>query len=276
MELRRHALIACAAFALASVAHAALRAYPLDERSVYAIRIGRDEPTTCVFPGPLTALEGAGVAAKADDTPAVLLSYQAGAAFFSVRALRDNATGALNVVFRGKIYALSFVTGGETDRTVTFLDEPLTGANRQPPDPAAIRALLERAKQHEKILAQYPALVSAIARAEPGSVTPYPTFTVTVEEVSRFDAEDIVVFRLRFANPGDAPVRYDRQKLAVRVGADVFPAALTDASGAIPPKGSTCVYLAIAGTPGGGRANLSVREKFSVLVPPAPPAPPAA
>ena len=76
MEIRRHALIACAACALASVAHAALRAYPLDERSVYAIRIGRDEPTTCVFPGPSTALEGAGVAVKADDTPAVLLSYQ--------------------------------------------------------------------------------------------------------------------------------------------------------------------------------------------------------
>ena len=273
MELRRHPLIACAALALAATAHAAIRAYPLDERSVCAIRISRDEPTTCVFPGPLTALEGAGVAAKADDTPAVLLSYQAGGAFFSVRALRENASGALNVIFRGKIYALSFVTGGETDRTVTFLDEPLVGASHRAPDNAAIRILLERSKQREKILAQYPALVSTIARAEPGSVTPYPAFTVTVEEVSRFDAEDVLVFRLRFANPGDAPVRYDRQKLAVRAGADVFPAAHTDASGAIPPKSSTCVYLAIAGAPGGGRANLSVREPFSVLVPPAPPAP---
>ena len=270
MELRRHALIAGAALALGSAVSAAIRAYPLDERSVYAIRIGRDEPTTCVFPGPLTALEGAGVAAKADDSPAVLLSYQADAAFFSVRALRENASGALNVVFRGKIYALSFVTGGETDRTVTFLDEPLAGANRRPLDSSVIRALLDRAKQREKILAQYPALVSAIARAEPGSVTPYPTFTVTVEEVARFDAEDVLVLRLRFANPGNAPVRYDRQKLAVRVGTDVFPAALTDASGAIPPQSATCVYLALAGAPGGGRANLSVRENFSVLVPPAP------
>ena len=268
MELRRHPLIALAALAFASVAHAAIRAYPLDERSVCAIRIGRDEPTTCVFPGPLTALEGAGIAVKADDASAVLLSYQAGAAFFSVRALRENANGALNVVFRGKIYALFFVTGGETDRTVTFLDEPLVGGSHRVPD-GAIRLLFERAKQREKLLAQYPALISNIARAEPGSVTPYPAFTVTVEEVSRFDAEDVLVFRLRFTNPGDAPVRYDRQKLAVRVGAEVFPAALTDASGAIPPHSATCVYLAIAGAPGGGRANLAVHESFSVLVPPA-------
>ena len=275
MELRRHVLIACTALAFAAVAHAAIRAYPLDERSVFGIRISRDEPTTCLFPGPLTALEGAGVAAKADETPAVLLSYQAGAAFFSVRALRENASGALNVVFRGKIYALSFVTGGETDRTVTFLDEPLAGADRRPPDVSTIRTLLQRAKQRENILAQYPALSLTTARAEPGTVTPYPTFTVTVEEVSRFDAEDVLVLRLRFTNPGEAPVRYDRQNLAVRVGMEVFPAALTDASGAIPPKSSTCVYLAIAGAPGGGRANLSVRESFSVLVPPAPPAPPA-
>lgn len=269
MELRRFPLIACVGLILASALHAAIRAYPLDERSVVGIRISRDEPTTCLFPGPLTALEGAGVAAKVEDAPAVLLSYQAGAAFFSVRALRENASGALNVVFRGKIYALSFVSGGETDRTVTFLDEPLAGANRPPLEVSAIRALLERAKQREKILAQYPALVPAIAYAEPGSVTPYPTFTVTVEEVSRFDVEDVLVFRLRLANPGDTAVRYDRQKLAVRVGAEVFPAALTDASGAIPPKSATSIYLAITGTPSGGRANLSVRETFSVLVPPA-------
>lgn len=276
MELRRHALIAIATLAFVVAGEAAIRVYPLDERSVWSIHIGRDEPTTCVFPGPLSALEGAGVAAKADDTPAVLLSYQAGASFFSVRALRENANGALNVVFRGKIYALSFVTGGETDRTVTFLDESIAGANHRPPDAAAIRVLFERAKQRERIFTQYPALVSVIARAEPGSVTLYPAFTVTLEEVSRFDAEDVLVFRLRFANPGEAPVRYDRDHLAVRVGADVFPAVLTDGSGAIPPKSSTCVYLAIAGTPGGGRANLSVRETFSVLVPPAPSAPPAA
>ena len=265
-------MIAGAIFALASVADAAIRAYPLDERSVYAIRIGRDEPTTCVFPGPLTALEGAGVAVKAEDTSAVLLSYQSGAAVFSVRALRENASGALNVAFRGKIYALSFVTGGETDRVVTFLDEPLAGigTDHSPTAPAAIRALLERAKQHGKILAEYPALASAIIRAEPGNVTPYSAFTVTVEAVSRFDAEDVLVFRLRFTNPGDMAVRYDRDRLAVRVGADVFPAALTDASGAIPPKSSTCVHLAIAGSPDGGRANLSVREKFSVVVPPTP------
>jgi hypothetical protein len=59
MELRYFTLIAFWFFS--SAAHAAVRAYPLDERSVYTIRIGRDAPTTCVFPDAPTALEGAGV-----------------------------------------------------------------------------------------------------------------------------------------------------------------------------------------------------------------------
>lgn len=258
----------CAALALASVAHAAIRAYPLDERSVYAIRISNDAPTTCVFPGPLTALEGANVATRTEDSAPVLLSHQPGAAFFTVRATRENASGALNVVYRGRIYALSLITGGETDRTVTFLDEPLAGSGSRIRGTATVRGLVERAKQRERILEKYPALVSAVARVEPGTITHYPSFAVTVEEVTRFDAEDVLVFRLRLQNPGEVTVRYDSAHLAVRVGTELFPAVVSDASGAIPPNASSCVYLAIMGSPAGGRANLSVREKFSILIPP--------
>jgi hypothetical protein len=43
---------------------------------------------------------------KTDDGAAVLLFYQPGTGFLSVRALRDDATGALNVVFRGQVFVL--------------------------------------------------------------------------------------------------------------------------------------------------------------------------
>ena len=269
MELRRLILSAVFALLAEGAARAAIRAYPLDERTVYTIRISAKAPTTCVFPQKLTALEGAQIAQKPEDGAAVLLSYQPGAEFFSVRALREDATAALNVVFRQKIYVLCFVTDGEPDRVVAFLDEPLTGTDSRSRrlTSAELSALVERAQSQDRIAAQYPALVSAIARAEPGTVTRYRDFVVTIEEVFRFEPEDTLVFRLRLENPGDAPVYYAPDQLAVRAGADLFPAVFSEASGAIPPKTGTRVFLAITGAMHGGRANLSVHEKFSVIVP---------
>lgn len=267
MELRRFTLIAFSF--LAAAAHGAVRAYPLDERTVYSIRIGRDAPTTCVFPDAPTALEGAGVSTKTDDGAAVLLSHQPGTDFFSVRALRDDAAGALNVVFHGKVFVLSFATGGEPDRVVRFLDVPLAGASSAPkPQPAEqLQRLVAHARQWARLATQFPALASTVEHAEPGTTTRYPMFTVALAEVFRFEAEDTLVFRLRFSNEGDAPVHYDTTQLAVRAGTEIYPASFVDASGAIPPRGSTEAYFAVTGAPGGGRANLSVRERFTLIVP---------
>jgi len=263
-------MIIVQALLIAGVPASEIRTYPLDEHSVYTIRLGKDEPTTCVFPARVTALEGAGIGSRPDDHPSVLLYYQPGTEFFSLRPLQDHTTAALNVVYGGKVYVLRLTTGTEPDRAVVFLEQPLAGPNGRPLMPLALRALFDRAKYDGRIEAQYPELSPNIARARPGNTTLYPHFTVTVEEVFRFDAEDTVVLRTRFANSSDAAVHYDPNHLAVRVGDDVFPAELTDASGAIAPHSATHVCLAITGAPDGGRANLSVHEAFSIIVPPAP------
>jgi hypothetical protein len=263
-------MIVVQALLIAGVPASEIRTYPLDEHSVYTIRLGKDEPTTCVFPARVTALEGAGISSRPEDHPPVLLSYQSGQEFFSLRPLQDHTTAALNVIYGGRIYVLRLTTGAEPDRAVVFLEQPLAGQGGRPLGILALRALFDRAKYDGRIEAQYPELSSNIARARPGNTTLYPHFTVTVEEVFRFDAEDTIVLRTRFANPSEAAVHYDRNHLAVRVGDDVFPAALTDASGAIAPQSATHVCLAITGTPDGNRANLSVHETFSVIVPPTP------
>ena len=108
---------------------------------------------------------------------------------------------------------------------------------------------------------------SALDRVQPGNATYYRTFTATVEDVVRFDAEDVLVFRIRLENSLDVAVPYDPEGLAVRVGRELFPSALTEASGAIPPKSVSQIYLVVAGTPGGGRTNLSVHETYTVMVP---------
>lgn len=242
----------------------AIRTYPLDERIAYAIRVSREEPTTCLFPGALTALESANLSTKPEDAPPVLLSYQPGTSFFSVRALRADATAAVNVIYRGRVYVFTFRGSEEADRAVSFFEAP--AASTTVVTPVVVRSLLERAKNHAQLAAQYPALTQTVERAEPRSLTRYPGFTVTLEEVLRFDAEDTLVFRARVENPGHAPVRFDSDSLAVRVGPEIYPAALADTTGEIPPRGNTTVWFAVTGAPGGGRANLSVQNVFSVLV----------
>jgi hypothetical protein len=263
-------MIMVQALLTAGVPAAEIRTYPLDEHSVYTIRLSQEEPTTCVFPGALKALIGANVSSKTDDHPAVLLSHEPGAEYFSLRALKSGATAALNVVFRGRVYALAFVTGGEPDRAVVFLDESAVGGKTPRPGPDTLRALLERARQYERRAVQYPGMVPAIERAQPGNATPHRGFTATVESVVRFDAEDVLVFQVRLDSQRAGPIYYDPQGIFVRLGREIFPAALTDGSGAIPPKGTVRIHLVVSGAPDGGRANLSVRETYTVIVPTTP------
>ena len=90
---------------------------------------------------------------------------------------------------------------------------------------------------------------------------------MTIEEVFRFDPEDTLVFRVRIESTGEREVVYQPQRLAVRVGQDVYYASISDASGIVPPKASTSAFFAITGTPRGGRANLSPKNAFSIIVP---------
>ena len=244
-----------------------IRTFPLDERSVYTIRLNKEEPTTCVFPAPIKAIVGANVSAKPEDNPGILLSHESGTEYFSLRPLKENVTGALNIVLRGKVYVLGFVGASEPDRAVVFLDEPLAGGLVRKTDAGMMRGLVERAKQLDRGGGYPPGMASRFDRMERADVTSYRAFAAIIESVIRFEAEDALVFRIRLDSTTDAAVSYDPQGLAVRLKREFFPGVYAEASGAIPPRGSAQVYLVVAGAPGGGRANLSVTEKFSVIVP---------
>jgi hypothetical protein len=126
--------------------------------------------------------------------------------------------------------------------------------------------LLDRAKSYQLIEMQYPEAVQQIEHAEPGNVCYYKDFQVTVDEVFRFDPEDTLVFKLKLENKGDVEIHYQPQRLAVRVGQNVYYASIVDASGIIPPKAVTTAYFAVTGSPTGGRANLSIKNTFNIIV----------
>lgn len=257
------------ASAVAASAPAILR-LPLDDRTVYQIAISRDVPTTLTFPSALTAIEGANVTASADTPAPVLLAYTPGQHFLSVRALEPGAKGAINVVWRQRTFVLRLAEGAEPSGAVTFVDE----TRETKPAPVAVRrvtpetlvALLDRAKSHAALAHHDPAAVMTVERATPGSVSHYRDFRVIVEEVFRFDAEDTLVLRLRFENEGAAPVYYLPQRLAARIGLNVYHASIADASGIVPSRAVTHAYFAITGNGTGGRANLSVKNAFVIVV----------
>ena len=257
---------------VASAAHAApaVKQFPLDERVVYEIPISADAPTTLMFPSALTAIEGAHVSASPETPAPVLLAYTPGRTFFSVRALEPNARAAVNVVWKNKTYVLHFAVSAEPCGSVTFYEDELAGrsvALQRRITPEVLLSLLDRAKSYALIAQQYPEAAQQIEHTTPGSVSYYRDFRVTVEEVFRFDPEDTLVFRLRFENSGEGEVVYQPQRLAVRVGQNVYYASIADASGIIPPKAATTGFFAVTGTPRGGRANLSVKNAFSIIVP---------
>jgi hypothetical protein len=273
MVIRLHHFLILAAPLLACIrltAAQAVKQFPLDERVVYEIPISRDAPTTLMFPSALTAIEAANVSASPDTPAPVLLAYTPGRTFFSVRALEANAKAAVNVVFRNKTYVLHLAVSPEPYGSVTFYDDDLAGRSagqRRRTSPEILLGLLDRAKSYALVGQQYPEANQQIEHATPGSVTYYRDFRVTVEEVFRFDPEDTLVLRLRFENSGENEVIYQPQRLAARVGQNVYYASIADASGVIPPKATTTGFFAVSGTPRGGRANLSVSNHFSIIVP---------
>ncbi len=268
MELRRHLLIGAALFAT-TTAFGEIKRYPLDDRASYSVAISPEAPTTVLFPDKITALDGANLSAKPDEAP-VQLAHQPGANYFSVRALQPDAHAAVNVLLRGQVFALEFRTGSPPDRTVTFYDAAGEGgdAKQEVRSRAAHSlSLLDRAKNHAALAQQYPVLAQQTERMVPPAGVATDLFAVMIEEVFRFVAEDTLVFRLRLENHTTAPVRYHPALMGIRVGTRVYPVAITDAGGEVPAAASEIVWLAITGEPDGRRANLSLSNTFTVVVP---------
>jgi hypothetical protein len=276
-----HFLIPVLALVSGSFANAeAIKTLPLDDQTVYHLKVGADKVTTLVFPQPITALEGSGIATDPKSPAKMLLSYHAGDRFFSVRSLADSANATLNVIINRKVYVVELATDKEPFQSVTFYpaDEPPAQSAGQPNvGPSRLLGLLDKAKAYPLLAEQYPEMVSQIDWAEPFTQTLYEGFHVILTKVFRFDAEDALIFQVEFVNETDHPIYYLPQSLAVRVGSGVYWSALSDASGIITagekdPKtgkvtpGHSHGYFVICGTPHGGRNHLSVQNDFNVLV----------
>lgn len=240
----------------------------LDPNRVTRVFVGEDRLTTLRFPSPVASLESARAVAEAHPEALFQVFFQPGEAFFSVRALTSKASTTLNVVWRHQTYVFELIESTvpwfsvvlETPRPVTAL------SRRAPLAPSQLLGRLDTAKAYALLRQQHPNAVAGIEVVRPNTTRDYGDYTIRTEEVFRFDADDVLVFRIVVRNTTPSPIHFVPASLMVRVGIRLYPQSITDAAGVLPSQTDVPVYFAVAGAADGSRAELSPENDFFVLL----------
>jgi hypothetical protein len=256
----------------------------LDENVSIVVPVATNRVTTISFPSAITAIDGAGITVDGKTPGQFQLAHTKGSAFLSVRALLPKAAANLNIRWNDRTYVFELL---ESDKPVLSLnlEAPPTpeeeGFGRAlEVSPPKLLALLDKAKAFPLLKAQQPESVANVGFTTYDGkplISDFNDYEIQIEETFRFNAEDTLVFRLVITNKIDAPLIYQPDSFALRVGNRLYPQSISDADGTVPSKGRSIVYFAITGTPDGGRNELSLKNAYTVLVTrlsPPPPVPP--
>lgn len=251
----------------------------LDDRVVVLVPVATNRVTTISFPGPIAAIDGAGVSADPKVLGAFQLAHTKGSSFLSIRAVSRASAANLNIRWNQRTYVFELVESNVPVLALN-LEERVTLATVQPAptvSPTRLLALLDKAKAYPLLRQQHPeavAQVEARTFAATPEVTDFNDYEVRIQEIFRFNPEDTLVFHVRLRSKSDREIRYRPDSFAVRAGDRLYHQSISDAPGVLPPKGETTVYFAVTGTPDGARAELSLKNDFAVLVTRATPEPP--
>src|ERR1017187_5291540 len=254
----------------------------LDENVLVVVPVATNRVTTISFPSAITAIDGAGITVDGKTPGLFQLAHTKGSAFLSVRALFPKASANLNIRWNDPTYVFELTEGGQPVLSLDLAAMPTPeeeGVGHAPEvSPIKLLALLDKAKAFPLLKAQQPESVADVDFTTYDGkplVSDFNDYEIQIEETFRFNAEDTLVFRLVITNKIDAPLVYQPDSFALRVGNRLYPQSISDADGTVPPKGRSIVYFAITGTPDGGRNELSLKNAFTVLVtrlsPPPPP-----
>jgi hypothetical protein len=240
----------------------------LDPNRVTRVFVAQERLTTLRFPSPVASLESARVATEPHPDALFQVYFQPGEAFFSVQALATKASTTLNVVWRHQTYVFELIESPmpwlsvvlETPRPVASL------SRRSPLVPSQLLGRLDTAKAYALLQQQHPNAVAGIEVVRPNTTRDYGDYTIRTEEVFRFDADDVLVFRIVLRNTTPRPIHFVPASLIVRVGTRLYPQSITDAAGVLPSQIDVPVYFAVAGAADGSRADLSPSNDFFVLL----------
>jgi hypothetical protein len=243
----------------------------LDDRVVISVPVATNRVTTISFPGPISAIDAAGVSSDSKAPGQFQLAHTKGSSFLSVRALADKATTNLNVRWNKRTYVFELIESAVPVLALNLEDRPATQTAEPAPtvSPTRLLALLDKAKAFPLLKQQHPdavAQVEAKTLGDKPQITDFGDYEIRIEEMFRFNPEDTVVFHLTLRNKSDREIRYRPDSFTVRAGSRLYYQSVSDAPGVLPPRATSTVYVAITGTPDGGRNELSLKNEFSVLV----------
>src|ERR1039457_7081160 len=254
----------------------------LDENVLIVVPVATNRVTTISFPNAITAIDGAGVTVDGKTPGLFQLAHTKGSAFLSVRALYPKASANLNIRWNDHTYVFELTESGQPVLSLNMAAMPTPeaeGFGHAPEvSPIKLLAWLDKARAFPLLKAQQPETVANVDFTTYDGkplVSDFNDYEIQIEETFRFNAEDTLVFRLVITNKIDAPLVYQPDSFALRVGNRLYPQSISDADGTVPPKGQSIVYFAVTGTPDGGRNELSLRNAFTVLVTRLSPPPPA-
>lgn len=256
-------------FLLAATAYAGpITQKPLDEFVIYDIPVAHKTGTTTVmFPSEISGLYAKSISTQEQENAGFLITFTPGNFYFTIRALKADAEDHLTVIFNRKAYVLHLQASDKPSYNVTFYQDERQGKEgRIAVVPERLLGLMDKAKAYPLLAKDAPEALAGVLHAAPALTTYYEGFVVRVRDVWRFEQDDTLIFQLELENTTDRAVRYNPQDLAIRVEDRIYPQSLVDASGVMPPKSLTPVFVAITGNGQGGRNNLSPDNKWNVLV----------
>ncbi len=261
--------------ALAAAEPPAITNLWLNDQTVAEIPVGLQRVTTVSFPGPIQALDAAGLTTDGRVPGLFQLAHQPGSSSFALRALATGASANLNVRLDQRLYVLLVSENRHPVLAVNFLAPTATSGSAAGAGAAAptlttsqLLGLLDKARAYEVLKQHHPRVVADVSVARPRSTNDYPACLVVLHEVFRFDDADALVFHVTLRNKTAQEVRYRPGSWAVRVGDRLYSQALADGDGIIPARGEAVAWFVIQGSPDGQRNQLSPRNPFIVLVNP--------
>lgn len=245
----------------------------LDDRVAVTVPVATNRVTTISFPGPIDAIDGAGMTVDGKTPGQFQLAHTKGSAFLSARALLPKASANINVRWNDCTYVFELIESNPPVLSLIMETMPTPeegGAGRAPDvSPLKLLSLLDKAKAFPLLKSQQPESVADVGfTTYDGNplISNFNDYQIQIQQAFRFNVEDTLVFRVAITNLADVPLIYQPDSFAIRAGNRLYPQSISDADGTVPPKGQSIVYFAVTGTPDSGRNNLSLKNAFTVLI----------
>jgi hypothetical protein len=238
----------------------------LDPLRVTKVHVAADRITTIRFPSPVSDLEGAYFSPEPEPPALFQISFKPGHEYFTVRALATNARAVLSVAWRGDSYVLDLQESSDPVLALLFREKPSTEELRPSPGvtPARLDTMIQILEHHAEVKAQHPERLEGAQYRRIGRQLLRPDHVIVIEEVLRFDSEDVVVIRATLVNHSPEPLYYRPRSLVVGIGTSRLAPAAQSATGEVAGCGSEVILLALVGEHQTTPAGVSIRNEFEV------------